>query len=370
MRFGIFTTLEDAGLAHGAGYEQFLAQAVLAEELGYDSIWLAEHHGSVYGTLPRPSIFATAVALRTSRIRVGTLVTILPFSNPVRIAEDWAMVDVLSGGRVDLGVGRGYQPSEFALMGADPTISREVFAESLEVLLGLWRNESFSFTGKHFTLRDAQVFPRPVQPGGPPIWVGALSPEGFALVAKHGLNLAMQPTMMPMPVLKDAAVDAARTMISHGRSPESIDFPLQMMVHIAASKARAREIAEAPINWFFDRVLTKVPGAQGPAAASYEFYKQVADQMSGAVSLGMLEETGIVLVCDPDQAVETITALQNDIGIKQFSAWMRFGGMADEHVRASMKLFATEVIPHIPTHTPIPAAFTTTAPQPFTTAGV
>ncbi|WP_165774261.1 LLM class flavin-dependent oxidoreductase [Mycolicibacterium sphagni] len=368
MRFGIFTTLEDAGLAHDAGYEEFLDQAVLAEELGYDSVWLAEHHGSAYGTIPRPSIFATAVAMRTSRIRIGTLVTILPFCNPVRTAEDWAMVDVLSGGRVDLGVGRGYQPSEFALMGADPTFSREVFSEGLEVLLGLWRNESFSFTGKHFTLRDAQVFPRPIQSGGPPVWVGALSPEGFAVVAKHGLNLAMQPTMMPMPVLKDAAVEAARTLIDHGRRPESIDFPLQMMVHIAPTKAKAREIAHEPINWFFDRVLTKVPGAQGPAAASYEFYKQVADQMSGAVSLASLEEAGIVMVCDPDQAIETLTQLQTDIGTKQFSAWMRFGGLADEHVRNSMKLFAAEVMPHIPTDSPTPAAFTNSEIEPFTTS--
>src|SRR5262249_38274889 len=116
MRFGLFYVCEapDGGVQRS--YREMLDQVEYAEELGFDTVWLAEHHGSSYGTMPRPAIMAAAVAARTTRMRVGVMVSVLPFSNPVRNAEDWAMVDVLSGGRLDLGTGRGYQPREFAMM--------------------------------------------------------------------------------------------------------------------------------------------------------------------------------------------------------------------------------------------------------------
>ena len=117
MRFGLFYVLESPDGDHRRAYKEMLGQIEYAEELGFDSVWLAEHHGSAYGSLPSPAVAAAAIATMTERLRIGIAVSILPFSNPVRTAEDYAMVDVISNGRLDMGVGRGYQPREFAMLG-------------------------------------------------------------------------------------------------------------------------------------------------------------------------------------------------------------------------------------------------------------
>ena len=117
MRFGMFYVLESPDGDHRRAYKEMLGQIEYAEELGFDSVWLAEHHGSAYGSMPSPAVAAAAIATLTERLRIGIAVSILPFANPVRIAEDYAMVDVISNGRLDMGVGRGYQPREFAMLG-------------------------------------------------------------------------------------------------------------------------------------------------------------------------------------------------------------------------------------------------------------
>ena len=143
MKFGVFFVCESPDRDFKRAYDEMLEQIDYAEHLGFDTVWLAEHHGSTYGSMPSGAVMAAAVAQRTKFIRIGLAVSILPFNNPVRIAEDYAMVDVLSGGRLDFGVGRGYQPSEYAMLGlADKQAqSREIFQESLDILIGLWTHD-------------------------------------------------------------------------------------------------------------------------------------------------------------------------------------------------------------------------------------
>src|SRR5579862_7935814 len=177
MKFGIFYI---GGMTHTdfkKTYDEFLEQVKFAEELGYDSIWIGEHHGSLYGTFPNAAVLAASIAKVTTKLRIGVSCSILPFQNPVRIAEDWAMVDVISGGRVDFGAGRGYQPREFAMMMADQEVSRGVFAESLDVILGLWNSEGpFSYHGEHFNFENIKIFPKPIQKPMP-VWIAAVSPS-------------------------------------------------------------------------------------------------------------------------------------------------------------------------------------------------
>ena len=165
MRFGMFYVLESPDGDHRRAYKEMLGQIEYAEELGFDSVWLAEHHGSAYGSMPSPAVAAAAVAAITERLRIGIAVSILPFGNPVRIAEDYAMVDVISNGRLDMGVGRGYQPREFAMLGlADQQQhSRAIFAESLDILIGLWENDTFSYQGEFYQIDNVSLSPRPVQ---------------------------------------------------------------------------------------------------------------------------------------------------------------------------------------------------------------
>ena len=127
---------------------------VRAEEFGFDSIWPAEHHFSEYGYCASPAVTLAALATRTQKVRLGTGVVVLPLNHPLRVAEDYALLDLLSGGRVDLGVGRGYQPHEFAGYGVDQTRSRDMFRESVELIQQAWTQERFSYEGEFYQVQD------------------------------------------------------------------------------------------------------------------------------------------------------------------------------------------------------------------------
>src|SRR4051794_35449106 len=133
----------------------------LADELGYDSVWLAEHHFSRYGLLGNPLVFGAAIAQMTQNIRIGTAVAVLPFHNPLRLAEDAATLDILSGGRFDLGVGRGYQPKEFNGFGIEADSSKQRYNEIVDMLKLAWTQESFSYAGEYYSCTDVSVSPTP-----------------------------------------------------------------------------------------------------------------------------------------------------------------------------------------------------------------
>ena len=138
MEFGIFYVLEAPDGDYKKGYDEMIGQIEYAEELGFDAVWLAEHHSSAYGSIPSPQVALAAIAERTKKIKIGSLISVLPLGNPIRIAEDYAMVDILSNGRLQFGVGRGYQPGEFEMLGVDMKDTRGRFKEELEIIKGLW----------------------------------------------------------------------------------------------------------------------------------------------------------------------------------------------------------------------------------------
>ena len=134
-----------------------------AEDLGFDSVWPAEHHFTEYGYCASPAVTLAAIAAVTKRIRLGTGVVVLPFHNPIRVAEDFAMLDLMSDGRVDFGVGRGYQPVEYRGFQVPQEKSRGIFNEALEVIIQAWTQERVNFQGVHFNIVDQPVRPKPLQ---------------------------------------------------------------------------------------------------------------------------------------------------------------------------------------------------------------
>ena len=144
-----------------------IAQA--ADDMGFESIWCAEHHFSSYGYLSRPLMYALHLANNTKRIRVGSAVVVLPLHHPLIVAEEIATADLLSGGRLDVGLGRGYQPYEFERLGQNLDESRERFEESVDILLKAFEGKPFAYSGKHFQFDETSVFPIPVQRPRPPI---------------------------------------------------------------------------------------------------------------------------------------------------------------------------------------------------------
>jgi alkanesulfonate monooxygenase SsuD/methylene tetrahydromethanopterin reductase-like flavin-dependent oxidoreductase (luciferase family) len=196
VKFGLFylPVLSD-GQTPAEKYAAMLSEIRVADELGWDVAWFAEHHGDAYGGIvPSISLMATAVAMQTRHIRVGAGVTILPLHHALRVAEEYAMLDVLSGGRVELGLGRGFMPHEFRALGVDFDSRQGPFRVGLDVLLNAWTEEQFSYTGQRYQLDGVTLYPRPLQQPHPPLWMAAaVSQESFQTAGRLGFNLMINP---------------------------------------------------------------------------------------------------------------------------------------------------------------------------------
>src|SRR5712664_103494 len=219
MKFGLYSSI--ANPPHGEHLDrcvdQVIAEAQLAEASGFDSCFFGEHHQDKDGFLPSPLIVATAVASRTRRLNVGTSVILLPLHHPVRVAEDVITLDLVSKGRVILGVGIGYQPADFRAFNVPMEHRVELFEEGVEIIRKCWSGEPFSHRGKHYTLEDVQIRPRPFQQPTPPLWIGASVPAAIrragaladAFVATPSTTL--ESAMRQVEAYKDAARKAGRT---------------------------------------------------------------------------------------------------------------------------------------------------------------
>ncbi|HWN91338.1 MAG TPA: LLM class flavin-dependent oxidoreductase, partial [Verrucomicrobiae bacterium] len=177
IKFGTFLLMQSPSARSSQEiYSRAIDIAQAAETLGFRNVWLAEHHFSTYGYLSRPAQLATFIAAKTTRLRVGTAVIVVPLHHPLVIAEEIATLDQLAGGRVDIGLGRGYQHYEFERLGLELDSARSRWEESVDVILKAFRGEPFSYEGKLFTIPETSVFPQPLQQPHPPIWVTAQSP--------------------------------------------------------------------------------------------------------------------------------------------------------------------------------------------------
>jgi alkanesulfonate monooxygenase SsuD/methylene tetrahydromethanopterin reductase-like flavin-dependent oxidoreductase (luciferase family) len=194
LRHGLLLNTQDppSGRLIGERWRELLTLAVVAEEAGFDSVHLPEHHGREDGFLPQPLVACAAVAARTSRIRVGTGISVAPLRHPIHLAEEAAVVDVLSGGRLVLALGIGNYAPEYALFGLDMAEQAGRFDESLAILQRGLSGDRFDFDGRYFRFRDAAIRPAPIQ-RPPDIWVGAMTPAGARRAARFGLPLYLDP---------------------------------------------------------------------------------------------------------------------------------------------------------------------------------
>ena len=191
MRFGTFSYNQARPwVPERQAFEELLEQIQLTERLGFDEAWFAEHHHSDYGMLASPNLIIANLAHRTQRLRLGNLVNALPLHDPMRLAEECAMLDILTGGRLNVGLGRGV-PRDDLKHGLDRDTAQARFEEGIEILLRAWSENTFTYSGKAWNYVDISCRPRPLQRPHPPIYYGATSPESPAMVARRGWNLAL-----------------------------------------------------------------------------------------------------------------------------------------------------------------------------------
>lgn len=226
MKFGLLTLFDHYAedCSEEQYFKNFFDEAAYAEELGFDSIWIGEHHFCRY-ICPAPQMIAAAIAQRTKRMRIGTAIALLPHHDPIRLAEDYALADLLSGGRLDFGVGRGFIKATYDGFNQSMGEGRERFNECLDIIERAWSQRTFSYDGKFYRAHNVTILPRPLQQPAPPIYMAtALTPESFVAAGERGHSILLAPFAQSRGMLKENIQLYKETLVRSGHSLASVDI--------------------------------------------------------------------------------------------------------------------------------------------------
>ncbi|MBI2560846.1 MAG: LLM class flavin-dependent oxidoreductase [candidate division NC10 bacterium] len=310
-------------------YGEVLEQIAWAEGLGFEYVWLSEHHFLEDGYSPGLLPIAAAVAARTRTIRIGTAVLLLPFHHPVRVAEDGAIVDVISGGRFELGVGVGYRAEEFQGFAVPIEQRAGRTEEGLEIVRRLWEGETVKFRGRYYEVPGVKLAPAPIQKPRPPLWVGGFTPKAAARAASYADGYIGMGPMTPLcdaylRALGAAGKDRANARIAGG------------FMWLLASRDPERTWSEAAdhvlyqINLYAEwSARTRAPLGLPPVAGREE-----------------LRRTGLLKVATPEECRRLIADYLGEVPITHFYTWTLPPGLPPAWVAPHLELFAREVIPH------------------------
>ena len=332
--------------------------AEMAEDDGLDGVWLAERHfaGPRRPTDPQgagipsiasvPLVLAAAIAARTTRLRIGTGVSVLPLCHPVRTAEEAATVDQISQGRLDFGIGRSGFPRAYAGYGIPYEESRERFQESLEVILKAWTQERFSHAGKYFTCNDLSIVPRPYQKPYPPIWVAATTQDTFPMVGRMGFALVTGLRGFDIPQVK-LNLAAYRQALQETGQAGSGGVYIRMPVYVADTAAQARSEPEESTMRAYRRLAENFAGSVGKTGTTgSEDRSERAARLSQVTYDDLLRDR--VAYGTPDIVVERLCQLQEELGLSGVIMESNVGGRIPlERVLHSIRLFAHEVAPRL-----------------------
>lgn len=339
MNFGTFLLMQSPSAQSSEEmYARAVEHAQQAEDLGFRNVWLAEHHFSTYGYMGRPVQVATYLAAKTSRLRVGTAVIVVPLHHPLVIAEEIATLDVLSGGRCDIGLGRGYQYYEFERLGLELESARARWDESIDILQKALTGAPFSYQGQLFDVPETSVFPSPVQKPHPPFWVTAQSPSSVEATVRRGFNLLTGGFGVPVERMAEFRQLFDR-LIEDVRPACVPEVGVQRAVYVTEDDADARDAAEHA-RWNMRVTLSL-----------RNHYEQVDRGHAVAVPMRTAEPSTdellerFVVVGRPDTVVRQIQRIQELVGINHFNCSFWFGDLDQKRVLKSMELFAREVMP-------------------------
>ena len=306
-------------------YGQVMRQCEVAESLGYDTFFCAEHHFHEYGVVPDPSVMLSALAQRTSRIRLGTAISILTFHDPRHIAETYSMLDMMSGGRLVFGVGSGYLAHEFVGYGIDPKEKRDRFNEALDIVKRLMSGETLAYKGRYSESEKVVLNVLPHEGRVPPIYVAILARDAAYHVGRQGNRVFT----VPYASCKDFAdigamfAEFRRGRADGGHAAHDDDHVFTFHTYISESDAQARAEAKAAYDLYVDTRLY----------AKKHVYEDVI-------------ANGICLFGSPDTVADKMRRL-HDMGIRHVATMHNFGALDPALVQRSMTLFAREVMPQL-----------------------
>jgi alkanesulfonate monooxygenase SsuD/methylene tetrahydromethanopterin reductase-like flavin-dependent oxidoreductase (luciferase family) len=331
-------------------YQDTTEQIQYAEELGFSSAWLAEHHFSRYGLGSSQLILAAKIAGQTKRIRFGTAVLVPPLHHPIRLAEDIAMLDQVSGGRVEIGVGRGSAGYEYAGYNLSREESQARYQETIKIVLGLWTTPDFSYSGQFYNFQHVNLVPPPLQKPHPPLYIAATrTPATLEFVANSG-----QPIIVGVVLDHTAALDLCHRFIKMakeaGHDMSMARIPYFRYLYVAETAEQARRDTREAMEWTQDMIQWRGTFSSGSEVyESIEAYRRT--RTTQPTSYEHIAENR-AFFGTPDEIVGKIRALQAE-GIENFGCNFTFGSMPNDKVKRSMELFAKEVMPKLQ---PEPAA--------------
>ena len=323
-------------------YQDITEEFILGEELGFTSAWMAEHHFTRYGLGAAPNVLASNIVAKTSTIRIGSAVFVSPLHLPARLAEEIATLDVLSGGRIDVGFGRGAAQSEYNVANVPIEESQERFQESITMIEGLWSNKNYSFDGKHYKITNANIVPQPLQNPHPPIYIAATrstATQEFVAGSGHPLLVGVVLDTTDAIALCHTLVDLSRTK---GQNMSMCQIPFFRYFHVAETEEQAKMNSKPALDWNLDMIQWRRTFDTGS-----EVWEKMEDFRNKRTELPPSYDylaANRAFIGNPDQIIAKIQALKDE-GIQTFGCNFSFGGMPQDKDLESMRLFAKEVMP-------------------------
>jgi len=347
MQFGYFTLSDNNYVDNRRGANAFVAdildEALYAEEVGLNSAWIGEHHFNSLGVLSCPDIVLANVAARTKKIRLAPAVTVLPLHQPIRVAEQWATLDLLSGGRVDFAAGRGYDRREYAPFHVSFEDNQSIFEEGMEIVQRLWASDTpISHHGRHYQFDNVAITPRPVQ-RPIPAYVASFSRPSIELAGRLGCNLIVAPFAAAMTFggLRQVADLYQETCAKHGHKPGRL--MCSYFLHFADTPAEEAAARARQIRYYKECVIAAFPGDPATAPPSYRYFIEIVDRLQKVRPQDLTENS--VLLGSPAQIADVLKKVEA-AGFDEVILYVNVGLKPHAQVKYEMARFMAEVAPN------------------------
>ena len=335
MEFGVFYQIPcGEGQTPAGRYADVMAQVQLADRLGYDMAWLAElHFARRFSVMPAPLLMASALSQTTERIMLGTAVNLLPLHHPLRIAEEVATLDVLSGGRAVFGVGRGSNPNHYRGYGIPIEERNDRFLEGLELALRAWTEDSLDYHGRFYQADGIRLEPKPIQHPHPPVYIASNGADTFPLVGSLGHSILVTPLIITVQGVSDGLAAYRETLDKHGHDESKVKVVVNVPVYVGETAEAAKAAFAPTVNNYLGTLRSMQNNSRGSGRAFQIDYEDLYHEL-GAIGT-------------PEQVSERLEGFKELYRPQEIMCWFNIGGMlTNEEVGRSMSLFAEEVIPH------------------------
>jgi natural product biosynthesis luciferase-like monooxygenase protein len=352
MRYGLFYLPSSLPATRAHGVERLrvvVEQTEYAEQLGFDSVWLAEHHFHSFGGLfSATPVIGAAISQRTQTIRIGTAVVLLPYHNPLRIAEDYATLDCLSQGRLEFGIGHGFVKWEALTFGIPLDELRDRFRENLEVILKAWSDPVLNHKGRFHEFQGVEVWPRPLQQPHPTVWMAATSTvESFELAGRQGFHLMLIPFLHDVEELRPKVEAYLNARRAAGYDPSIARVLGVYHAYVGETSAEARAAGAQGVAEYHAAAThahSLTPGVPDPE--SYRSHERQRAQMRHITFEDMVAGNR-VLVGNADEVREKVEYVRERLYLTDLAGNFALGGLLDAQVRASMRRFMEQVAPKV-----------------------